>query len=451
MPSTVKNLKPKLNSQFYADESSNDVVTGETKMPDSFYEQAAQEALKDAAVEKQKETVVPPQEPVTAVQDTAMQPAVEAVEPATVEAPETHSQPAITEQASPAPVALNDFDDFDFVEAYDDDPVSQDDQMLPENTAPSAISCAFVGIGGGGGKLAKAFLDLGYTKTLLINTTVKDQPEGVPAEHFLLIPGADGVGKDITLGKKVLGESSASVEDALRTRIGKVDWLFVLAGGGGGTGSACGALHLSLERYLKSVGGTGKVVYVITKPSSQELLNPTITTNYESLSADVALQPHILIDNEKQLQLLRGKVGMLGMYPTANKNFAKLVMQVLKLASENSPIQSFDSKDLERVLGTSGRMVIGSTVARDVSKQDIGAMLYQGCLKSSPCPSPAGRASTGVMLLIITPEMGSDPSVSKKLEAAFSYVGGRTDTLFSGVYVKQPLPGLIAISVIGGF
>ena len=323
--------------------------------------------------------------------------------------------------------------------------------MLPENRAPSAVSCAFLGVGGGGGKLAKAFLDLGYTKTLLVNTTVKDQPEGVPAEHFLLLPGADGVGKDIALGKKVLSDNSASVEDALRTRIGKVDWLFVLAGGGGGTGSACGALHLSLERYLKSVGAGGKVVYVITKPSAQELLNPTISTNYESLSADVALQPHILLDNEKQLQLLRGKVGMLGMYPTANKNFAKLVMQVLKLADENSPIQSFDSKDLERVLGTSGRMVIGSTVARDVSKQDIGAMLYQGCLKSSPCPSPAGKASTGVMLLVVTPEMASDPAVSKKLEAAFSYVGGRTDTLFSGVYVKQPLPGLIAISVIGGF
>ena len=52
--------------------------------------------------------------------------------------------------------------------------------MLPENRAPSAISCAFVGVGGGGGKLAKAFLDLGYTKTIFVNTTVKDQPEGVP-------------------------------------------------------------------------------------------------------------------------------------------------------------------------------------------------------------------------------------------------------------------------------
>jgi len=41
-------------------------------------------------------------------------------------------------------------DDFDFVEAYDEDPVASDERMLPENDAVSAISCAFLGIGGGG-------------------------------------------------------------------------------------------------------------------------------------------------------------------------------------------------------------------------------------------------------------------------------------------------------------
>ena len=89
------------------------------------------------------------------------------------------------------------------------------------------------GVGGGGGKIAKAFLDLGFTKTLLVNTTEKDQPSGVDPQHFVLVPGADGVGKDIALGKKVISENSAFVEDAVRTRIGQVDWLFVVAGGGG--------------------------------------------------------------------------------------------------------------------------------------------------------------------------------------------------------------------------
>ena len=339
---------------------------------------------------------------------------------------------------------------FDFVEAYDDDPVADDERMLPENTASSAIKCAFIGVGGGGGKLAKAFLDLGFNKTILVNTTVKDQPDGVDPEHFLLLPGADGVGKDIALGQQVLEENSALLEDALRTRIGSIDWLFVLAGGGGGTGSACSVLHNSMERHLKSCEASGKVVYVLTRPTAQELLNPTISTNYEAALAELAEHPHIVIDNERQLQLLRGKVGMLNLYPSANRNFAKLIAQVLKLSSESSPIQTFDTKDLERCLSTPGRMVVGSTIARDPSRRDLGSSLFQGCIKSSPCPVPSGPIKTGAMLLVATSVMASDPDVSKKLESALSYVGGRTETLFSGIYVNEGVPGLIAISLLGG-
>jgi len=464
--STVKTLKNMPASYFYTDDKMKKPKC-EEKMSDNFYNEAAQEIIRDAAGKKKNGESLK-----TALENAAQQVPTPAQAPAQAPAqpePAAIRQPVPSQQApeaipstvptQPAPAVVDepleddfgDFDDFDFVEAYDDDPVGDDERMLPDNTAASAIKCAFLGIGGGGGKLAKAFLDLGFNKTLLINTTIKDQPEGVPSENFLLLPGADGVGKDIDLGKRVLENNSALVEDAIRTRIGKVDWLFVLAGGGGGTGSACNILNGAFDRYLKSVESSGRVVYIITRPTAQELLNPTISDNYEHLLSAVGLSPYIMIDNEKQLQLLRGKVGMLNLYPSANKNFAKLLWQVLKLADETSPIQSFDSKDLERVLSTTGRMVIGSTVARDVNKQDLGSTLYQGCIKSSPCPPPAGKASTGVMLLIVTPAMASNPSVSKNLEAAFSYVGGRTDTLFSGVYIKQRLPGIIAISVIAGF
>jgi hypothetical protein len=46
--------------------------------------------------------------------------------------------------------------------------------------------------------------------------------------------------------------------------------------------------------------------------------------------------------------------------------------------------------------------------------------------------------------------MASDPKISKNLEAAFSYVGGRTNTLFSGVYIKERIPGLIALCFLAG-
>jgi len=340
--------------------------------------------------------------------------------------------------------------DFDFIEHYGEEVEVSHEEQLPENEAVSSINCGFVGFGGGGGKLAKAFLDLGFNKTLLINSTPKDQPKGVDEQHLVLIPDADGIGKDVSHGETVLNNASAVVEDALRTKLGKVDWLFVLASGGGGTGSASACLHNVFERYLKSVQAGGKVVYIISFPTAQELLNPTIGKNALSLLNKVSKHPHILLDNERQLQLLRGKVGILGLYPTANSAFAKLLAQVFKLSSEDSSIQSFDTKDLEKCLEVNGRIFLGSTLIGDPGNPKLGAQIYQNCSTRSPCPIPKGSPATGAMLLAITPAMAEDPAVGKHLDAAVSYVGGRTKTLFSGVYVREGLPGLIAILCMSG-
>jgi len=345
---------------------------------------------------------------------------------------------------------MSEENDFDFIDHYGGDAEVAHEEQLDENDIQSAINFGVVGVGGGGGKLAKAFLDLGVNKTLLVNTTPKDQPLGVDDKHICIVPGADGVAKDVTVGKSVFSENGAVVEDALRTRLGKVDWLFVFAGGGGGTGSACAALADVFKRYLKSVQAEGTVIYCVTQPTSQELLNSTIENNTASVLKDLSGFPHIVLDNERQIKLLRGKVGMLGMFPTANKNFAKLLLQVLKLASEASPVQSYDSKDLERCLRTDKRMFVGSTIVQEPKDPRLGATIFQNCLNRSPCPIPKGKPKTGSLLLVVTPEMAEDPELSKHLDAAISYVGGRAETLFSGVYIKENLPGLVAILTMNG-
>ena len=105
-------------------------------------------------------------------------------------------------------VAPYEDDEFDFLQdSFEEEAEESNEELLPANTAKSAIDCAFIGVGGGGGKLAKAFLDLGFSKTVLVNTTDKDKPEGIEDQNFLLIPGADGVGKDVELGRKILEEN----------------------------------------------------------------------------------------------------------------------------------------------------------------------------------------------------------------------------------------------------
>ena len=344
----------------------------------------------------------------------------------------------------------SEFDDYDFIDHYGDNEEVNHENLLPENTIPASLNCAVVGVGGGGGKMAKAFLDLGYNRTLLVNTTPKDIPDDVEDKHVVLIPDADGIGKDVNLGKAVFDANSTVVEDALRTKLGKVDWLFVCVGGGGGTGSAAVSLHSVFERYLKSVQAEGEVIYITSWPTAQECLNPTISRNALALLNDVAEHTHVVLDNERQVKLLRGKVGILGLYPAANAAFAKLWTQILKLSSDKSPIQSFDSRDLERCLKTQQRMFIGSTLVKDPATPNLGSVILQNCMKRSPCPPPKGKPQTGALLLIVSSEMANDPEISKHLDAAIGYVGGRTDTLFSGVYINDNVPGLIAILCMNG-
>ena len=341
-------------------------------------------------------------------------------------------------------------EDFGMVEDFGLQMEFSDEDLLPDNTAPSSLNIGFVGVGGGGGKMVQAFLDLGFNKTLLVNTTGKDIPKNVEEDHVVLIPDSDGIGKNVDFGKEVLKQNGAIVEDALRIKFGKVDWLIVMAGGGGGTGSSVAALHPVFERYMRSVQASGNVVYVVSWPTAQEALNPTIARNALSLINDVTVYPHVVLDNERATRLLRGRIGMLGMYPVANTQFAKSFAQILKLSTEDSPIQSFDSKDLETCLNNNGRAFMGSTMIKDPNTGKLGSMILHNCMNRSACPPPKGKAAAGTLILVASEEMVADPRVSKHLESAIAYVGGRCETLFSGVYVRKNVPGLIAILSMNG-
>ena len=107
---------------------------------------------------------------------------------------------------------------------------------------------------------------------------------------------------------------------------------------------------------------------------------------------------------------------MLNLHNVANKNFAKLLAQVLKLADSASEIQTFDTKDLEKCLGAPGRIVIGSSMIRDTGRKDLGSAVFTNCVAASSCPPPGGDAATGALLLLLNSKTASDPKISKNLE-----------------------------------
>ena len=109
MASTVRGLKPNMSSKFYGDEDQSQQPDGNSmEEKDSFYKQAAHEVLRDAAKIRSNEMTQPenPQEE-PAQQEQQQQ-----------QAPEAH----VEEPAVQAVTDDSGFDDFDFVEAYDDVP-----------------------------------------------------------------------------------------------------------------------------------------------------------------------------------------------------------------------------------------------------------------------------------------------------------------------------------------
>ena len=48
------------------------------------------------------------------------------------------------------------------------------------------------------------------------------------------------------------------------------------------------------------------------------------------------------------------------------------------------------------------------------------------------------------------PGLKPKAKISKNIESAIAYVGGRCETLFSGVYVRKNVPGVLALLSMNG-
>ena len=225
-----------------------------------------------------------------------------------------------------------------------------------------AFRLAFVGAGQCGGRLVERFWDLGYRRCVAVNTAHTDLEE-LNDDLPKLDLETGGAGKDMEYGQSSVARRGQEVFEMLGRHWGeRVDYAFVCAGLGGGTGGgACVKLLELAKRYVQDSGGDPRRVgALVSLPQENE--GPRVCRNaalaFQRLYA-AKPSPLVIIDNARINQLYQ--VGINQFYNVCNDRVVRLLHLFNLLAAQKSHLITFDQADFASLLD-SGIVVFGASV-----------------------------------------------------------------------------------------
>jgi len=237
-------------------------------------------------------------------------------------------------------------------------------------------STCYAWIGGGqcGGRLVKAFYDLGYKKVLATNTTHHDLdllgiPEG---QKFLMDIGKKGAGKDMERGEKAVQQHQQDILHHAGQIFGtQVDHIMVCFGAGGGTGSGSvfGLIEVAKKyaRYIGLKNANKKVGVVMTLPTVGEASSPLVAENayrvatrLSELASAGGISSLIIVDNDKIKKMYPGMT-VKSFWPSINNTLAGLFDIFNRISALSSQYTSFDPVDYYSIMESGGCMIMGLT------------------------------------------------------------------------------------------
>jgi cell division GTPase FtsZ len=327
--------------------------------------------------------------------------------------------------------------------------------------AGSLDLCA-VGLGQAGGWLAAEWRRRGH-RAIVLNTARSDlrgllgrQPGlEVPADAQLdiSIDGLDGAGHDPDFGRRCVKARSAAIRAAVEKHLGGADALLLMAGLGGGTGSAVDELARVLEQLEVPL------VVVCTLPADSESAVAKVNA---ARAADAVLRlpvaGRVFVDNGRLLEAFPD-VDVVSYFQKVNARVLQPLHDLNRLNGREDvySLRSFDGEDLRRVLLSSGSLL--------VHEQPLAA----GAVSSSSLVDAVRRAVDGGDLLARGTDVGRVAYVGvvviggeRALKAApmQAFVDASAElkkltqggAVFDGVYVtadEQPPRVLVLVAALG--
>ena len=355
------------------------------------------------------------------------------------------------------------------IEDLDPDLAEQTQKNGVEDESGGALTYAIIGSGQGGGKIAKAFYDLGYKKTVAFNTAQSDLALlDLPDEHKFFVDhyGGQGAGKNQEKGRAAFEAKSQEVFNKLREVFGEnIDRILVTVGAAGGTGGgSVNTLVDIAKRYFTYVGredASERVGVIVSLPTNGECASSVVAQNaYNKVSelcvraANGDFAPLIMIDNDK-IKKLYPSLTVKKFWPTLNNTVAGLFHVFNVFCAQNSDYTSFDPMDYDSVMKSQGCMIMGVTAVREVdSETSIANALKANLEKTLLAGGFDLKTGTAAASIIVGGSKMYEEvaGLMDYIEYGFDTLGSLTDgaIIHRGIYEDPNRDKLTAYTMIGG-
>jgi len=353
------------------------------------------------------------------------------------------------------------------IEDYDPELEENNDSVL--DASGGALTYAIVGAGQGGGRIAKAFYDLGYTKTLAINTARSDlNGLDLPDNQKFLIDenGEQGAGKDQEKAREAIERKEQEVFNKFREIFGtNVDRVLICLGVAGGSGGGTvNSLIRIAKKYFTYIGVEdvdSRVGVIASLPTAGESASPKVAQNAHNkiqqlcdLAEEGQIAPLIMVDNDK-IKKLYPKLTVKKFWNTINSTVAGLFHVFNVLANQDSEYTTFDATDYDSIMRQSGAMIMGVTSVKDVdSETAISSALKKNLEKTLLAEGFDLTTATGAACIVVGGEeiFEETEGLMDSIEFGFDTLAALTGgaMIHRGIYEDTNRDKLVAYTLVSG-